>query len=144
MQKRLASQLLKCSPKRVWLDPAKMSEIKEAITKADVRRLISIGAIAEKAAKHTSRWHARVIKAQKSKGRRKGKGSRQGSHGARASPKKVWAAVVRLQREFVKRLHAKAIIPTKVYHELYAKIKGGFFRSKRHIGLYLKERGLIK
>ena len=40
-QKRLAAQLLKCSEKRIRFDPDKLSDIKEAITKIDIRGLIN-------------------------------------------------------------------------------------------------------
>jgi ribosomal protein L19E len=37
-------------------------------------------------------------------------------------------------------LKEKKIIDDKLYRELYLKSKGGFFRSKRHIKIYLEER----
>ena len=47
---------------------------------------------------------------------------------------------VRAQRTLLKELKEKKEIDAKLYKELYLKVKGGFFRSKRHIQLYLKER----
>ena len=44
-QKRLAAYILKCSPKKVKFDETKLEEIKEAITKADIRGLIAQGII---------------------------------------------------------------------------------------------------
>ena len=44
-QKRLAAQILKCSKKRVKFDPDRSSDIKESITKADIRNLIKEEAI---------------------------------------------------------------------------------------------------
>jgi len=40
LQKRLAAQILKCSEKRIQLDTTRLSDIKEAITKADIKSLI--------------------------------------------------------------------------------------------------------
>ena len=37
VQKRLAAQIFQCSPKRVIFNPEKLTEIKEGITKGDVR-----------------------------------------------------------------------------------------------------------
>ena len=45
LQKRLAADLLKVGRTRVWLDPEKMDDIKNAITRADVRKLINRGYI---------------------------------------------------------------------------------------------------
>jgi large subunit ribosomal protein L19e len=54
VQKRIAAEILKCSPKRVTFDTESLDEIKEAITKEDLRGLISSGAIAKKSAKGVS------------------------------------------------------------------------------------------
>ena len=40
-QKRIAAQVLKCSPKKIVFDTEKLSEIKEAITKQDIKTLIT-------------------------------------------------------------------------------------------------------
>ncbi len=45
VQKRLAASLFKCSEKRVWFDEDRLADIKEAITKNDIKALISQGAI---------------------------------------------------------------------------------------------------
>ena len=38
-QKRIAATILECSPSRVILDEERLEEIKEAITKTDIRGL---------------------------------------------------------------------------------------------------------
>jgi hypothetical protein len=48
-------------------------------------------------------------------------------------------SLVRVQREFIKLLLSKNIITRQAYRGLYLKSKGGYFRSKRHIKLYLEE-----
>lgn len=144
VQKRLAAQVMKCSEKRVIFDPSRLDEIKEAITKVDIRNLIKDGAIVRRAKKGVSRFRARKIRLQKSKGKRKGHGSRKGTFGARSNRKSRWVAHVRLQREFIRELKNKKIINNEIYRNLYMKIKGGFFRSKRHIKLYMEEKGISK
>jgi len=44
-QRHMARSLLKCGFDKVWLDPLKMPEIKQAKTREDVRRLIREGVI---------------------------------------------------------------------------------------------------
>lgn len=144
LQKRLAADLLKSSKKRISLDTDRLEDIKEAITKADIRSLISEGAIKKKPSKNTSRVRARKIKIQKSKGRRKGRGRRKGKKTARLSKKTAWMERIRTQREFLKELKEKGIITSLIYQQLYMKSKGGFFRSKRHIKLYIEEHNLAK
>jgi large subunit ribosomal protein L19e len=144
VQRRLAAEVMGCSPKKVWFDPDKLAEIKEAITKADIRGLMNSGLIQQKPTKGISKGRARHLKHQKRKGRRKGHGSRKGTATARLPRKKVWISKVRLQREFIRTLKDKKLVTLDVYHDLYQKSKGGFFRNKRHIKIYLEERGILK
>lgn len=144
LQKRLAAQIMKCSEKKIVLDSSRLDEIKEAITKVDIRNLIKQGAIIRKPKIGVSRVRARKIKIQKSKGQRKGHGSRKGKLTAREPKKQRWMAHVRLQRSFIKELKEKSIIEDKIYRNLYSKVGGGFFRSKRHIKLYINEHKLGK
>ena len=70
--------------------------------------------------------------------------SRKGKFSARANPKLVWMRSVRAQRKFLKELKDKDLLITGCFWELYRKSKGGFFRSIRHIKLFIKEKGLVK
>lgn len=142
-QRRIASQLLKCGENRVWLDPARIPEISEAITKADIRKLINDLAIQKKPEQGQSKFRARKRLTQKRKGRQQGPGTRKGTRHARIDRKDLWMLKTRSQREFAKELRDKQLIPNAVYHDVYKKVKGGFFRSIRHIKLYLDERSLF-
>ncbi len=144
LQKRLAAKLLKCSPKRIVFDSDKLTDIKEAITKFDVRGLINKKVIYKKQIKGISKVRARKTKLQKKKGRRRGAGSRKGKATARAKPKRVWINTVRAQRNFLKSLKSKGLVSTADFKKLYAKSKGGFFRSVSHLKLFINEQGLIK
>ena len=144
VQKRLASEILKCSPKKIVFDTDSLEEIKEAITKEDIKGLIRQKIIKKKHHNNTSRSRARKIHIQKTKGRRKGLGSRKGKATARLKPKLSWMNRVRVQRKLLKILRGKGVINTKLYRDLYLKSKGGFFRSKRHIKMYMHERGIKK
>ncbi|HEY9705293.1 MAG TPA: 50S ribosomal protein L19e [Allocoleopsis sp.] len=139
VQKRLAAQIFGCSPDRVVFDNDRLDDIKQAITKRDLKLLIGDGAISKKAGNFTSKVHARKIALQKRKGRRSGEGKRKGKFTARFKPKQTWMNLIRVQREFLKLLLEKKLITREAYRELYLKSKGGYFRSKRHIKLYLEE-----
>ena len=58
-QKRLAAQMLKCSGKRVKFDTDRLDDIKEAITKVDIRGLIKDKAIIKIHSHGVSRGRAR-------------------------------------------------------------------------------------
>ena len=96
-QKRIAAKLLNCSKKRVVFDTERLEEIKEAITKADLRGLIKDKAISAKPVKGVSRGRARKRQEQRRKGRQKGHSSRKGKKTARSPKKKVWMKKIRNQ-----------------------------------------------
>ncbi len=143
LQRRLAASVLKCSPKRIIFDEAKLTEIKEAITKFDIRRLINSKVITRIPARGISQFRTRAGRAQKRKSRRVGHGSRKGSANARADDKMQWMRTVRTQRDLLKRLRDNEHITHDTFKMAYAKAKGGFFRSTRHIKLFLQEQDLF-
>jgi large subunit ribosomal protein L19e len=143
-KKRLASQILKCSPKRIKFDESRLEEIKEAITNNDIRSLIKDSAIIKENARGNSRVRSNRNKAQKKKGKQKGHGSRKGKRTARLNGKLEWMNKVRAQRKLIRKLKETGKLNVTDYHEIYLKVKGGFFRSRRHIVLYIKEHGMIK
>jgi large subunit ribosomal protein L19e len=144
LQKRLASQIMNCGSDRVKLNTESLEQIKEAITNADVKGLIKKGLITKVPKKGISRYRAQLRINQRKRGRRRGHGTRKGTYGARMKDKDKWMGKVRLQRSTLKELKETKKLTPEEYHEFYMKIKGGFFRSKRHMMLYMEERGLKK
>ena len=143
LQKRLAASILSCSEKRIVFDPSKLEDVKEAITKTDMRLLIGEGTVKEKQKKGVSRVRANKNKVQKSKGLRKGQGSRKGKATARESKKEAWMKKVRAQRKFLRDLKEKTLLIAKTFNYLYKKSSGGYFRSINHIKLYIKDHELL-
>jgi len=143
-QKRISGQLLKCSKSKIVFDSERLDEIKEAITKADIRGLIIDKAISKKPTVGTSRVRARKKAIQKRKGKRRGVGSRKGRKTARLPQKEVWMNKIRAQRAVLKELKQKEKIENETFRDLYMKSKGGFFRSLRHMKLYINEHNLMK
>ena len=141
-QRRLAAQLMKCSPQKVVFDVTKLEQIKEAITKDDIKQLMAEGAIQRKKTNEQSKVRARKRATQRSKGRQRGRGTRKGTPTARVNKKTRWMNRIRLQRSTLAELKKKKEISQETYRELYMKAKGGFFRSKRHLELYITERKL--
>jgi large subunit ribosomal protein L19e len=143
LQKRLAGKLLKCSPIRVWVNPDKLDDIKTAITKEDVRRLIAQGLISKSALYGGSKVRSRERQVQRSRGRRRGIGSRKGKANARTPGKETWVARIRAQRDVIQRIRKSELITPETFKDIYRKAKGGFFRSTRHIKVYLEEQNLF-
>jgi large subunit ribosomal protein L19e len=144
VQKRLAAQVLRCSPERVVFNSEQLAEIKEGITKGDIRSLVKKGVINVTKKAGISRFRAKARQEQRKKGRQRGHGTRKGTQNARLSQKRQWINRIRVQREFLKELRDKKIIPLAIYHQLYMKAKGGFFRSIRHMKIYMTENKLFE
>ncbi len=141
-KKEMAARLLNVGTGRVWFDGSRLNDIKSAITKDDLRKLVSEGAILVKQKKGVSRARAIVRIVQRRKGRMSGRGSKKGKRTARAGRKELWVAGIRAQRKLFLELAEKKAIGRDVYRTLREKAKGGFFRSRRHVKLYLTENNL--
>ncbi len=142
LQKNIASKIFKGSKKRVRFEPDVLDEIKEGLTRDDVRGMIKRGLIRIIQKKGVSRARAKKRDIQRAKGLRRGAGKRKGTKNARTPSKELWMIKVRFQREFLKELYTKGYLTSQIYRSLYRKSKGGFFRSKRHIKLYIEDNNL--
>lgn len=136
LQKKLAAKILKVGQNRVWLDPTKTKDIQQAITKADIRKLIKkkwIKALPEK------------IPYPVEKGRQKRSfGSRKGAKHAIVPAKRKWIQTVRPMRAMLKELKKTQQIDNTTYKRMYKLVKGGMFRNRAHMSLYLEQHGLLK
>ena len=136
LQKRLAAKILGIGVSRVWLDPTKMDEIKKAVTKADIKKLISKGYIKE--------LRPKIRKKRKEKKRRRGEGSRKGGKYSIVSKKRRWIITIRSLRKYLKELKENDKIDNRMYRKLLKLAKGGMFRSRSHLKIYLEQRGIIE
>ncbi len=143
-QKKLAAKVFGVGKKRVVFDNDKLSEIKESITRSDIRSLEILKAIKKNPKNSVSRVRARKVLKQKRKGRKTGPGSRKGKKTARLSGKRLWMNKIRIQRSFAKELRDKQLISLSTYRLVYRRIKGGYFRSKSHIKTYLTDNRLFE
>ncbi|MEK6809528.1 MAG: 50S ribosomal protein L19e [Nanoarchaeota archaeon] len=143
-KKILAAKILNVSPKKVVFSPEALDDIQKAITRSDMRGLIAVGKVSKAKTNQHSRGGARSVAGQKAKGRQRGTGSRKGSKHSIVTRKEKWMDRIRAQRELLKELHVKNLLSTANYRILYTKAKGGYFRNRRHIKLYIKEHHLIE
>ena len=142
-KRRMAASIMKVGKGRVWLDPEESEDIEEAVTRADIRGLINDGVIQSKPVIGTSRGRANFKKAQKAKGRRSGHGSRKGAKGARLPKKRKWISTIRPIRKTLLELREAKKIDSATHRKLYGMAKGGIFKNKAHLNMYLLEKKLI-
>jgi len=143
-QKVLAAKVAGVGLGRVSLNPSRYEEIKEAITKADIRDLIKTGAIRILPTRTSSRHRARARQAQRKKGRQRGHGSRTGAKYARAPRKRTWINKIRVLRATLQTLKTQKKLDNGTFKDLYAKAKGGFFRDRGHLMFYIESNKLVK
>ncbi len=137
--RRLAGKILKTGESKIWIDPSETKAIEEALTKEDVRGLIGKKLVRKRRLAFHSRGAARILAAKKKKGRKRGFGKRRGKAAARTSTKRKWMENVRSQRKFLRGLREGKKITREMYTKVYKLIKGGYFRGKKQIELFVKE-----
>ncbi len=133
IQRRIAASILKCGVNSVWFDPERLSDIENAISREDLRGLITDGAIKAHQKKGVSRGRARVRTAQRAYGHRKGVGKRKGALGARTPSKRAWIQKIRAIRKALVALREAGTIDRHLYRVIYRKAAGGQFRSVAHM-----------
>jgi len=136
LQKRLAANVLKVGQSRVVMDPDHFEDIKNAITRSDIRKMINHGYIK---VKKTKVKKPDLYK----KKRKKGPGRRKGARGAKVTKKRNWINTIRPLRRMLKDLRDKGTIDSRTYRKTYMLIKSGMFRSRSHLKLYLKQKGVL-
>ncbi|MDR3074811.1 MAG: 50S ribosomal protein L19e [Candidatus Methanoplasma sp.] len=143
-QRRMAAEILKCGENRVWMNPDKLEDIEDCITRSDIRIAIGSGLIKAKSKQGTSKGRIRHAADQKASGKRKGPGSRKGTANARVPDKRRWIAIIRPIRDELKTLRAEGKITPSVYRLYYRRAKGGVYKSRRNLKQHMAAAGHLK
>ncbi|MEM1586264.1 MAG: 50S ribosomal protein L19e [Candidatus Bathyarchaeia archaeon] len=141
-QRRMAAEILGVGEERVWIDPERIEDVANAITREEIKRLIKEGVIKKIKDQGVSRARARIAHEKRKRGRRRGVGSRSGASGARVDHLKEWVERIRAIRRRLRELRGKRVITVRAYRQLYLKAKAGVFKSISDLHHYIEAHGL--
>lgn len=142
--RRIAAELLGVGESRVRIDPKNPKKAEEALTRDDIRSLISQGVIYTLRKRGVSRARGREKDRKRRAGRRRGMGSRKGKRYASIPRKEIWMTHVRAQRALLKELELQKKLQKNAYRKIYRMIKGGAFKSRASLLTHLKDKELMK
>jgi len=137
-KKHLVARVTGVGVNRIRFDSDKLDDIADAITRDNIRSLITANTITIKPIVGTSRGRAQKKKIQKRK-RGTGQGSKKGKKGARIGKKQVYVKKVRALRWLLKVAKDRKEITNKQFWELYKKVGGNTVRNKAHLRTLMAE-----
>ncbi len=137
-KKRLAARVTGVGVHRIKFDTDHLDDIADAITRQNIRSLITANTIKIKPFTGTSRGRAQEKKDQRNK-RGVTQGSKQGTKGARVGKKEIYVAKVRALRRLLKIAKDRKDLTNPEFWTLYKKIGGNTVRNKAHLRLLMQE-----
>jgi large subunit ribosomal protein L19e len=137
-KKRLASRVTGVGIHRIKFDTDHLDDIADAITRQNIRSLITANTIKIKPFTGTSRGRAQEKKDQRNK-RGTTQGKKQGRKGARVGKKTVYVAHVRALRRLLKIAKDRKDLTNPEFWTLYKKVGGNTVRNKAHLRLLMEE-----
>ncbi len=137
-KKRLVARVTGVGIHRIRFDTDHLTDIADAITRENIRSLITANTITIKSFTGTSKGRAQTKKAQRNK-RGTTQGSKQGTKGARVGKKTVYVAKVRALRRLLKIAKDRKDLTNPEFWTLYKKVGGNTVRNKAHLRTLMDE-----
>ncbi|TLX94504.1 MAG: 50S ribosomal protein L19e [Thaumarchaeota archaeon] len=137
-KRQLVSRILRVGLGRVKFDPEYLDDVADAITRDNIRSLITANVIQIKPIKGTSKGRAYFKKLQRRKRGTK-QGSKKGSIGARVGKKEVYVNKIRAMRYRLKVLKSRKEITNENYWKLYKQVSGNQVRNLAHLRTLIEE-----
>ncbi len=137
-KKLLVSRMYGVGLKRIKFDSDHLDDVADAITRENIRSLITANTVKIKQFTGTSRGRARLKRIQKRK-RSVKQGSKKGTKGARTGKKSAYIIKVRSLRYRLKIAKDRKEITNKEFWNIYKKIGGNTVRNIAHLRTLIEE-----
>ena len=137
-KRELVSRILGVGIDRVKFDPEYLDDVADAITRGNVRSLITAKVIQIKPIKGTSKGRSHFKKSQRRKRGTK-QGSKKGRKGARVGKKEVYVNKIRAMRHQLKVSKSRKEISNENYWNLYKQVGGNQVRNLAHLRTLIQE-----
>jgi len=137
-KRRLVSRILGVGANRVRFDSEHLDDVADAITRDNIRSLVTANVIEVKPIKGTSRGRSYFKKFQRHKRGTK-QGSKKGKKGARVGKKEVYVKKMRSMRHQLKVSKYRKEITNKDYWNLYRQVTGNQIRNLAHLRSLIEE-----
>ena len=137
-KRRLVSRILGVGANRIRFDSEHLDDVADAITRDNIRSLVTANVIEIKPIKGTSRGRAYFKKFQRHKRGTK-QGSKKGKKGARVGKKEVYVKKMRSMRHQLKVSKYRKEITNKDYWNLYRQVTGNQIRNLAHLRTLIEE-----
>ena len=127
-KKAMAMKVLGVGKDRVWLDPERLQEIKEVVTKQDIAALIKEGIIKKKSIVGDKKraHHKRLLR--KKRGRRRGQGKKRKKI---INSKRDYVKKIRKLRRYIR--HCRSLLSEEDYRNTKKLIEGGQIRELKEL-----------
>ncbi len=137
-KKRLVSRVTGVGMGRIRFDTEHLDDIADAITRENIRSLVTANTITLRPIGGTSHGRANIKRIQKRK-RGTTAGSKRGRQGARVGKKANHVARVRSLRRLIKIAKARKEITNADFWTLYGRIGGNLVKDKAHLRALIAE-----
>jgi len=131
LTRRIAAELMGRGISKVRIKPDRTEDAKKAITREDVRAMITSGGVYALTIKHNQSLYSKVLQKKREQGRRRGPGRRKGSLKARKGL--TYGKKIRGQRRVLAALKDEKVIDNISFKKYYRLVKGGNFQTKAQL-----------
>lgn len=141
LTRRIAAELLNRGESAIRIKSGALADVKKAITRDDVRALISSGSVYALEEKKNLSRYSEILREKRNQGRKRGRGRRKGTAKARGATLR-YEKKVRGQRRVLAALKKDSTITNMQYKKFYALVKGGNFVTKASLLGHIRAHGV--